>query len=115
MYNRLHYQFLKIKYLIDARKQDTDEIIMKRDSVFIEIKFDLFNIKIILEQTMIHNHHYSPYKTDLSNAQDTGNVLPNNKKASLLKGLYSIKTGRIKTLKHKIISPKSYQLIIKHN
>ena len=46
-------------------------------------------------------------------AQDYTTVVPYNKKSPQLEGGHSTKIGGMWTLKHEIISPKFYEIIIK--
>ena len=50
---------------------------------------------------------------DSSNAQDPTTLVPANKRDSPLEGGSSMKIGGMWTLKHEIISPKFYELLIK--
>ena len=49
---------------------------------------------------------------DFPKYQDPTTVVPNNKNNPPLEGVHSKKIGEICTLKHDIISPKIYELLI---
>ena len=56
---------------------------------------------------------YSPYNKDSPKAKDPTTVDLDNNNAPLLEGGHSTKNGGMWTLKHDIISPKLYELLIK--
>ena len=60
-----------------------------------------------------NNSKFSPSQKDLSTPPDPNTVLPANKRDPPLDRGNSTKIGGMWTLKHKISSPKLYELIIK--
>ena len=58
------------------------------------------------------NSNYSPENKDSPKGQYSTYVVPDNKKSPLLESVNSTKIGVIWTLKHEIISPKLYEILI---
>ena len=56
---------------------------------------------------------YSPDQKNSPKSQDTTTVVPNNRRAPPLNGGNYMKIGGMWNLKHEIISPKFYELLIK--
>ena len=94
--------------MIDDKRRDYDEKMNKYDS-----KLD--KITAIDENMMdrIQIYNYSPNKMDSPKAQYPTTVVSSKNKAPPLEGEYYTKIGGMQTHKHKIISPKFYELLIK--
>ena len=77
-----------------------------------KMRYDMNNIKTMLTNMLIRKLYSFPEKMDSPKAQDPSNlVLPNNKYLTL-EGVNSTKNVGIWTLKHGIITPKFYKLLI---
>ena len=62
---------------------------------------------------MVKNQQSSQENIESPKAQYLDIIFPDNKEASPLEGVYSMKIGVTWTLKHDISSPKFYELLIK--
>ena len=80
---------------------------------FTEMKSDINEIKKIFTHMMGQKQHYSPGKMDAPKAQDTDTVEPTNEKSPRLEGGNYTKSGGVWTLKHDILPPKFYEILIK--
>ena len=56
---------------------------------------------------------YSPTQKDTSTPSDPTTVVPTNRRDPPLEGGHSTKIGGMWTLKHEIISPKFYDILVK--
>ena len=65
----------------------------------------------MMDQTNIPK--YSPSQKDTSTPPYPNTVVPTNRRSPPLEGGYSTKIGGMWTLKHEIILPKLYELLIK--
>ena len=95
--------------LVYSKNQDNDEINKKLNKQ--DYEFD--KIKTLLNHMMVHNQHYSPEKMDSLKDQYPTTMVPDNKNYSPLEGGHSLKIGGIRNLKHEIISPRSFKILIK--
>ena len=94
--------------MTDDNRQYYYEKMKKQDS-----KLDKITAMIekVMDQIKISNS--SPNKMDLQKAQDPTNLVSANNKSPPLECGNSTKNGGIWTLKHEIIPPKFYELLIK--
>ena len=77
MDNNLDYRLNIIQASIDTNNQDNDNIkktLTKYDSEFTDIK-------TIIKQMMVQNHHYSPDNMESPKAYNPDTVVPDNKEA----------------------------------
>ena len=87
---------------------------MKTDEKITEITEDLkvLTATITLMMYQTNNQKSSPAQKDTSTPPDPTTVVPDNRRAPPLNGGQSTKNGVMWTLKHEIISPKFYELLI---
>ena len=76
------------------------------------MKSDMTEIKTLLIQFLVQNQNFSPENMDSPKAQYPTNMVPDNKKTKTLEGGNYTKNGGMWTLKHEIISPEFYELLI---
>ena len=67
----------------------------------------------ILQQELVENQNYSPYKMDSKKSQDPTTLVLVNKKSYTLEGEYYSKNCGKWNLKHDTSSPKLYELLDK--
>ena len=99
-------QLLLVQVFSDDKMKASDEKMNNIDS-------KLYKTKALINKVLIPNQNSSPDKMKLSKAQDPTTVIPSNKKTSLLEDGHSAKIGVSWNLKHDIILPKLYELLIK--
>ena len=104
MDNKSYDQFLIIQYTIDT----SSEKMNKQESKFDKL---MAMVKKMMDEIQISNS--SPDNMDSPKSQYPTTVVPYNSKAPPLEGGNSTKIGGVWTLKHKISSPKFYELLIK--
>ena len=112
-----------IKADIKANKQDSDEKMMqlkakmKSNKQNSDEKMMQFTetLKVLTEFMMdkTKNSKYSPTQKDTLTPPDPITMIPSNRRSPPLEGGHSTKIGGMWTLKHEIISPKFYELLIK--
>ena len=90
-----------------------DEKMKKIDYEFTDMKSEMTDIKTYLKHVLVQNQNSSPDHMDSLKDQDINYEVPDNKKAPPLEGRNPKKNGCMWTLKHEIISPKFYELLIK--
>ena len=105
-----------MKYLVDTNNKVTNEL--KQDNDKLKKKLnrhdsDLDEIKTLLKKVLVPNQNLLPYTMDSPKSQYPTTAVPYNSKAPPLEGGNSTKIGGVWTLKHKISSPKFYELLIK--
>ena len=112
--NKLDDQFFIVQAMIDYNKKVFDEKMRKYYSKLDKQDSKLKNITAMIKNMMDHNQNlnYSPY--NIYSPKDQGNttVVPNNKRSQTLEGGYSTNNGCMRTIKHEIILPKLYELLI---
>ena len=113
---KFYYHLLVMQELVYTNKRGTDELKKDNDEIKKELnkyEFESANIKALINKVIGHNKTSFPDNMYPPNSQDNTTVVPANKKASPLEGGNSTKNGGMWTLKHKIISTKLYELLIK--
>ena len=90
---------------------------MNTDEKLTNTTEDLKVLTEIITSMMDHtnNSKFSPSQKDTSKPLDPTTVVPASSRDSTLYRGYSTKIGGVWTLKHDIISPKFYELLIKKN
>ena len=115
MYNNYYEQFIIIQSIIETNRQETDEKKINTDEKLTQITEHLKvlteNITPMMDQT--NNSKLSSYQKFISNPLEPTTVVPYNKRFPPLDGGQSTKIGGMWTLKHEIISPKFYEILIK--
>ena len=97
--------------MLKGYKQDTNEKMTKMSDDF----KTMFSVLLdhIKKSNQINTMSSSPTQKDTSTTPDPTTVVPDNRRAPPLEGGHSTKIGGIWTLKHEIIPPKFYELLIK--
>ena len=108
MDNKSNENFLIIQAIIEANRQETDE---KLTQITEDLKFLTATITSMMDQT--NNSMFSPSQKDTSTPPDPTTMVPYYRRAPPLDGVHSTKIGAMCTLKHEIVSPKFYELLIK--
>ena len=105
MENKFEEQFILIQTTIEHNKQE-----MK-----FEIKAITETLKVFTTSMMYQTNvpKYSPSHKDTLTPLDPTKVVPTNRVATPLEGDHSTKMGCMWTLKHDIISPKFYEILLK--
>ena len=104
-----------MKASVYANKQVTDELKRYNDEFKKKLSkhdSDFEEIKTLLKQVIVWNQNSFPDSMDYPKAQDPTTLVPANNKAPLLEGGNYTKIGGMGYLKHEIISPKFYELLI---
>ena len=112
-------QFLVIEAIIEANKQDYDKNQVKNyknrvknDEKLIILTENLQKLTtLVMDQTNISKS--STAQKDTSTPPDPKTVVQTNRRSPPLEGGHSTNIGCMWTLKHEIISPKFYEILIK--
>ena len=105
-----------MKYLVDTNKKVTNKL--KQDNDELKNKLnknysDLDEIKTLLKYVIVQDQNSLTDNMDSTKAQYPTNVVTYNKKDTPLEDGNSTKIGGMWTLKHEIILPKLYEILIK--
>ena len=105
-------QFLVIESTIEANKQEADKNQKKTDEKITLLTENLQVLTVLMiDKTNISKS--SPAYKDTSTHPEPITVILTNKRYPPFEGGISTKIGGMWTLKHEIISPKLYELLIK--
>ena len=105
-------QFLVIKAIIEANKQESDKN-HKETNEKLTLLTDKLQVLTALMTDKTNISKSSPEQKDTSTPPDSTTVVPTNNMAPPLEGGHSNKIRGMWTLKYEIISPKFYELLIK--
>ena len=112
MDNKSNEQLLIIQSTVESNKQETNEKQMKTDEKLAQITENLKVLTaLMMDQT--NNLKLSSAHKDASNPPDPTTMVPANRRDPPLDGGIYTKIGGMWTLKHEIISPKFYEILIK--
>ena len=104
-------KFLAIEATIESNKQKADRNQVKNDEKLTRITEDIQKLTtFMMNQAKISKS--SPAQKDTSTTPDPTTVVQTNRRDPPLKGGHSNNIGGMWTLKHEIISPKFYELLI---
>ena len=104
--------FLFIEATIGAKKQETDEklTLLTENQKETNKKLTLLLIEMKIDKKNISKS--SPAQKDTSTPPEPTTAVQSNRRAPPLEGGHSTNIGGMWTLKHEIISPKFYELLI---
>ena len=105
-----------MKHLLDTKNEVTDELKQNNDEFKKKLNThdsDLDQIKTLIKKVLVQNQTFYPDKLDSPKAQYPTTAVLANKKSLPLEGGNSTENGGIWDLKHKISSPKFYELLSK--
>ena len=105
MDERSDEQILIMKSIIESTRQDSDDEMKNLTEDLIAMTASIMD--------RIKSSKYSPENKYSPKAQGTITVVPANKKDLPLEGVNDTKIGGMGTLKHEIISPTFYEILIK--
>ena len=113
MKKSLYDQILIIKYLVVENKQASYEAVECSKKTLKKNESEFNYDKKILDHMLVQTQPSSSDKADSPKSQDTGTVVPENKKSPPLGGGHYMKIVGMWTLKHNICPPKFYELLFK--